>query len=270
MLDQISSSESRPRFVFELVIRTQPSGPLCLWQCFLKSMETRQLKRYGKWPLYPYPNTVTSQSGNLPFAILIITLLTIHKYPFFRFKLVIKMSPGCIAVQALVHHRLSSALTGPEWQLLVMPVHVQCTLYIHVLYGLFRSWSLVHHSAFILRVTQSHPLQNWGDHYQASAAGRLGHYFVNSMLWFCSLLTGMTRATLIIIILPDTNVCKNCVICNAIYLTSLNEALAKSEVSPETNTSSFVELSLSMYPFIHSRSCWLLIIVGVMKTGVLT
>ena len=33
MLDQISSSESRPRFVFELVIRTQPSGPLCLWQC---------------------------------------------------------------------------------------------------------------------------------------------------------------------------------------------------------------------------------------------
>ena len=34
MLDQISSSESRPRFVFELVIRTQPSGPLCLWQCF--------------------------------------------------------------------------------------------------------------------------------------------------------------------------------------------------------------------------------------------
>ena len=54
------------------------------------------------------------------------------------------------------------------------------------------------------------------------------------------------------------------------HLTSLNEALAKSEVSPETNTSSFVELSLSMYPFIHSRSCWLLIIVGVMKTGVLT
>ena len=33
--------------------------------------------------LYPYPNTVTSQSGNLPFVILIITLLTIHKYPFF-------------------------------------------------------------------------------------------------------------------------------------------------------------------------------------------
>ena len=29
------------RFVFELVIRTQPSGPLCLWQCFVyASVET--------------------------------------------------------------------------------------------------------------------------------------------------------------------------------------------------------------------------------------
>ena len=148
--------------------------------------------------LYPYPNTVSSQSSNLPFAILIITLLTIHKYPFFCSKLVIKMSPWCIAVQALVHHRLSSALTGPEWQLLVMPVHVQCTLYIHVLYGLFRSWSLVQRSSFVLQVTQSHPLQNWGDHYQASAVGRLGHHFGNSTLWFCCLLTGITRTTLII------------------------------------------------------------------------
>ena len=27
------NSEIRSRFVFELVIRTQPSGPMCLWQC---------------------------------------------------------------------------------------------------------------------------------------------------------------------------------------------------------------------------------------------
>ena len=34
MLGRDSEDEIWSRFVFELVIRTQPSGPLCLWQCF--------------------------------------------------------------------------------------------------------------------------------------------------------------------------------------------------------------------------------------------
>ena len=40
-LDQISFSESRPRFVFDLAIWTQPSGPLCLWQCFNATSQMR-------------------------------------------------------------------------------------------------------------------------------------------------------------------------------------------------------------------------------------
>ena len=182
------------------------------------------------------------------------------------------MSRWCIVVQALVHHRLSSALTGPAWQLLVMLVHVQCTLYIHVLYGLFRSWSFVQRSSFVVQVTPSHPLQNWGDHYQASAVGKLGHHFGNSMLWFCSLLTGMTNWPG----QPWSSIQNNLTRYKCLqevdlkcHLTSLNQALAKSEVSPETDTSSLVDLSLSRDPFIHLRSCWLLIIVGVIKTGVL-
>ena len=34
MLDRDSEDEIWSRFVFKLVIWTQPSGPLCLWQCF--------------------------------------------------------------------------------------------------------------------------------------------------------------------------------------------------------------------------------------------
>ena len=34
MLGRDSEDEIWSRFVFELVIWTQPSGPLCLWQCF--------------------------------------------------------------------------------------------------------------------------------------------------------------------------------------------------------------------------------------------
>ena len=33
MIGRDSEDEIWSRFVFELVIRTQPSGPLCLWQC---------------------------------------------------------------------------------------------------------------------------------------------------------------------------------------------------------------------------------------------
>ena len=38
MLGRDSEDELWSRFVFELVIRTQPSGPLCLWQCFLLTL----------------------------------------------------------------------------------------------------------------------------------------------------------------------------------------------------------------------------------------
>ena len=38
MLGRDSEDEIRSRFVFELVIRTQPSGPLCLWQCLYNLM----------------------------------------------------------------------------------------------------------------------------------------------------------------------------------------------------------------------------------------
>ena len=34
MLGRDSEDEIRSRSVFELAIRTQPSGPLCRWQCF--------------------------------------------------------------------------------------------------------------------------------------------------------------------------------------------------------------------------------------------
>ena len=37
MLDRDSEDEFWSRFVFELLIWTQPSGPLCLWQCFVDS-----------------------------------------------------------------------------------------------------------------------------------------------------------------------------------------------------------------------------------------
>ena len=37
MLGRDSEDEIWSRFVFELVIWTQPSGPLCLWQCFIYS-----------------------------------------------------------------------------------------------------------------------------------------------------------------------------------------------------------------------------------------
>ena len=36
MFDQDSEDEIWPGFVFELVIWTQPSGPLCLWQCLFE------------------------------------------------------------------------------------------------------------------------------------------------------------------------------------------------------------------------------------------
>ena len=54
-----------PRFVFELVIRTQPSGPLCLWQCLvLMSIcpvsnvifpkgETAMMSRFHIYILFP-------------------------------------------------------------------------------------------------------------------------------------------------------------------------------------------------------------------------
>ena len=34
------NSEIRSRFVYELVIWTQPSGPLCLWQCLFENLES--------------------------------------------------------------------------------------------------------------------------------------------------------------------------------------------------------------------------------------
>ena len=129
------------------------------------------------------------------------------------------MSPWCIAVQALVHHRLSSALTGPEWQLLVMPVHVQCTLYIHVLYRLVISWSLVQRSSFVLQVTQfpPSPKLRWPLSGQCSGETWAPFWKFNVMI-----LLSVDRDDQgnpdhhYKIIWPNTNVCKN-VICDAIW-----------------------------------------------------
>ena len=41
MLGRDSEDEIWSRFVFELVIRTQPSGPLCLWQYFWNQLKLR-------------------------------------------------------------------------------------------------------------------------------------------------------------------------------------------------------------------------------------
>ena len=43
MLGQDSEDEIWLRFVFELVIWTQPSGPLCLWQCLNKGTFERNV-----------------------------------------------------------------------------------------------------------------------------------------------------------------------------------------------------------------------------------
>ena len=44
MLGRDSENESLSRFVQEIVIWTQPSGPLCLWQCFHYIIELLNLK----------------------------------------------------------------------------------------------------------------------------------------------------------------------------------------------------------------------------------
>ena len=43
MLGQDSEDEIWSRFVFELMIWTQPSGPLCLWHCFATAVLTLRL-----------------------------------------------------------------------------------------------------------------------------------------------------------------------------------------------------------------------------------
>ena len=50
MLGRDSEAEIWSRFLFELVIRTQPSGPLCLWQCFINiSVSYEEEKNWNTW-----------------------------------------------------------------------------------------------------------------------------------------------------------------------------------------------------------------------------
>ena len=46
MLGRDSDDEIWSRFVFELVIWTQPSGPLCLWQCLNKKPPAARFARF--------------------------------------------------------------------------------------------------------------------------------------------------------------------------------------------------------------------------------
>ena len=52
MLNRDSEVEIWSRLVQELEIRTQPSGPMCLWQCFLQYLKNWKNCCYQKVQLY--------------------------------------------------------------------------------------------------------------------------------------------------------------------------------------------------------------------------
>ena len=57
MLGRDSEDEIWSRFVFELVIWTQPSGPLCLWQCF-KSWPRLSILEDTNWRISSISNSL--------------------------------------------------------------------------------------------------------------------------------------------------------------------------------------------------------------------